>query len=236
MTSRAPTRALVLTAVFLLLAASLFAGGTSRQQQTTAVAFSADGAVESTTGGFLFPDGSLQQSAASGGEGALAASRRLSVNDGLYDNRIPDFSHSRAYIEICFVGGAMEIDENDAGTSTAGGDCAPGDRGWVIERVERPSLHWSAAKAECLKHGMRLPELFEQQVTCREAELIGIVDMTDNWEWVSNTARPLILFEPLTQGNIVPALGGGGDCEHESALWTSHEESTGNVQNFRCAL
>ena len=216
--------------------AACFAPAVSTQQ-TASVALSADGVVQSKAGGFQFPDGTVQQTVASGGTEAAQAARRLSLNTGLYDNRIPTFTHHLAFVEVCFKDGTMLIDQNEASTSTAGGNCEPGDRGWIIEREERSSRFWSAAKANCLMVGMRLPELFEQQVTCLEAATTGIVDMTDDWEWMSNTVQP----ETLSVGDsfigmMAAALGGGGDCERSMGLWIGNQASGGNQLPFRCAL
>jgi hypothetical protein len=74
----------------------------------------------------------------------------LSPNTGQYSNQIPRREHSEAYTEVCFRDGTVESDQHTSGESTNGGNCAPGDIGWIIERDERPAKCWDVAKAECL--------------------------------------------------------------------------------------
>ena len=102
--------------------------------------------------GFRFPDGSLQTTASVGAS--------VTANLGMYRNTIVDFAPPNAYTEICIKAGAVQFDIHAALESTQGGDCLPGDVGWIIERLERDlgaQVSWSSARLECLKDGMRLP-------------------------------------------------------------------------------
>lgn len=218
--------------VLLTLAAALtlFATGYAYSQGT--IAFVGDGIIHSKDGGFMFPDGTVQASAAAGGVESLEAIRRLSVNQGRYDNRIPEFTHSAAYVEICFVGGSILVDENDADDPTAGGSCEVGDVGWIIERSERTAMDWTAAKAECLKIGMRLPEVFEYQLTCDNAAMIGIIDMGNNYEWSSNQA--IVDFDGHI-GPVVVTLG-NGTCYAANMGRVASTSVIRDSLNYRCAL
>ena len=173
-------------------------------QADTAVTgqLSATGTVSSDTG-FLFPDGSVQVTAGVAASGA-------SANEGLYGNTIPDISPPNAYTEVCFKGGTFESDFHDGGESTAGGDCIPGDTGWIIERFVRTTATWTAAKAQCLMDGLRLPEPFEWQFSCDNAAEFALVGMTDAFEWSSNTASSQFITSSL--GSVYASVMGGGSC------------------------
>lgn len=191
-----------------------------------------DGVVKSEAGGFQFPDGSVQESAATESGEVLDAVQPLSVTGALYDNRVPDFTHAAAFIEVCFKGGEQLVDENDAGSSTAGGNCLPGDVGFIMEREERPAAAWYRAKSNCLKRGMRLPETFEYKLVCWQASSIGIVDMENDWEWASNQS----LVTPHGSGgggSIVPLLG-GGSCRIGHIGWIARADDVHAAYAYRC--
>jgi hypothetical protein len=219
---------------------SVFAAGYIGNQASSAAAapsraFTAAGIIHSTDGGFQFPDGTIQVSAATNAAASqelIAAVRRLSVNQGLYDNRVPDLTHNRSSVEICFKAGALDFDENDAGIGTAGGDCEPGDVGWIIERDERPESVWTDAKAACLMVGMRLPEVFEYQLTCHNAVVLGIIDMQDDYEWVSNTAQ----IDTVDLTEVTSAVLGLDGCNQGGGGALARPDGFQNNFNFRCAL
>lgn len=200
-------------------------GGTPISLQAdTQVAGSLDATGEVATGsGFRFPDATVQTTAAAGAS--------TTANVGLYANTIVDFAPPNAYTEICIKGGAIAFDIHDASEPTSGGNCLPGDVGWIIERFERSAgaaVKWYVARLECLKSGMRLPEAFERTVACADAVLFAISDMEDDWEWSTNTVVP----EPAVAGAL---LAGNGGCDLGglgSAL-----SSAGPVDSFqyRCA-
>lgn len=154
--------------------------------------------------GIRFPDGSLQVTAAS-----PAAGSGLTANSGLYGNTIADFSPPLAYTEVCFKGGAVAFDVHATGETTAGGNCVPGDIGWIIERFERggeEDFSWTEARAACLMFGMRLLEPFEWQFSCDNAGTFQLSNMINGLEWVSNTAT---LLETTT---VAAPLFGKTNC------------------------
>jgi hypothetical protein len=94
----------------------------------------------------------------------------------------------KAYIEICFKNRGMLIDNHNASENTRGGNCIPGDTGYIIEKDIRnngQNLPWTKARVDCIKDGMRLPELFEIQNACYES-MLNKVGGNANWEWASN--------------------------------------------------
>ena len=153
----------------------------------------------------------------------------LSPNSGFYNNRISDFSHSAAYTEVCFKNGAMWNDQHAAGGSTAGGDCLPGDRGWIIEAVSRPALIWAEAKAECLKYDMRLPEPFELSFSCNNVSQLGLT--VGDTELASNSAS---LFYAGLPG-VAVAIMNSANCSSASHVWVGTSPGTPQTAlNYRC--
>ncbi len=193
---------------------------------TVSQGVSATGVIESSSGGFRFPDGTMQLTAASTSGGSTTA------NDGLYDNKIPDFSPPLSYTEICFKGGSILVDIHAIGEPTAGGSCVPGDVGWVIERDERLAASWEVARAECLVAGMRLPEPFEYKLSCVDAATYGLNDMVGAWEWASNSA---MVVSDINKGVAAEVMG---EVSCASALWgwlgTAGQDETS--VGFRCLL
>ncbi len=132
----------------------------------------------------------------------------LATNQGLYGNTIPARSFPRAFTEVCIVNGAVLSDQNEANGSTAGGNCQPGEIGWVIEREERVAASWTDAKMACTRANMRLPELFEWQYSCLNAEAFGLFDMVGaGSEWGSNTPVAMSWGEGTFFGTAVPTYG-----------------------------
>lgn len=195
------------------------------------VSFSGDlgvGGSITTGAGIEFPDGTVQTTAAG------PATSGITANAGLYDNRIIDFSPPLPYIEVCFVGGGIEFDIHvNGGESTAGGDCAPGDRGWVIEREARAANYWEEARAECLLSEMRLLEPFEFLLSCRRAQSLGLIGMTGGWEWVGNQA---VLVTPGYHAVAAVLLGFDGcDRGELGGVARSDQVGVGAQVQFRCA-
>lgn len=160
----------------------------------------ATGQVASDTG-FRFPDGSVQVTAGAGTPGATA-------NAGLYSNTIADFSPPNAFTEVCVKGGGVLFDIRAAGEPTAGGNCVPGDTGWIIERSERNDaggVPWVEARMDCLRDGMRLPEPFEWQFSCFNDSDFAMIDMKSGSEWGSNSVT--LTSASSFVGIEVPVLG-----------------------------
>jgi hypothetical protein len=158
------------------------------------------GAITSDTG-IRFPDGSVQVTANGG----------VSANAALYSNTIADFSPPNAYTEVCIKSGQTMFDIHQSGEPTAGGNCEPGDIGWVIERFERNSgtaTSWAEARLDCLADRMRLPEVFGWQVTCENATDFAVSDMEDDGEWTSNIVQGAT-FDPGLSLIAIPVIGNG---------------------------
>ena len=185
----------------------------------------------STTVGVRFPDGSLQETAS--GDSGVAQS--TSANAGLYGNRIVDMVPLRPYTEVCIKDGALYSDIHSGLQTTAGGNCVPGDIGWIIERLERDSgttESWSAARLNCLKDGLRLPEAFEWQISCDNAGLFGISHMTDDWEWAANTAHPDVEGPTVYAASLI---FGNGSCDFAAYGSIGRSDGIRSSNVYRCA-
>ncbi len=156
----------------------------------------------------------------------------ITANAGMYDNRIPQGSFPLAYTEICFKNGNVYSDSHLGGESTSGGNCEPGDVGYVIEQNERSADYWEGAKATCTKINMRLPENFEYKYGCKNAGSFGLSSMTGNWEWSSNEALPM--YYGANHGLGTTIIGSSG-CSY--AGWGIVGNVTGYepLVSFRCA-
>lgn len=189
----------------------------------------------STSGGIRFPDGTLQVTATNSALGQ-------SANAGLYSNTIADLSPPNPYTEICIKAGEISFDiHGGANEPTTGGNCLPGDIGWILERSERDSgtaASWTDARMECLKDGMRLPEPFEWRFACDDSNTYAVNELTDDWEWVSNSVK--IVYKGTDVGPDTTFAGvqisGNGSCSHMA--FGSLGRNTGVSENYRyrCAL
>lgn len=155
----------------------------------------------------------------------------LSSNTGgTYNNRIPDESFSNDYTEVCFKSSTTYNDSHSGGESTSGGNCVPGDIGFVIEQNERGSGHWEDAKAGCLKDGMRLPEIFEYKFACDNAASLGLNTMTDDWEWASNIGLPIY----ATTYGVIAAVAGNSGCGYGNWGAVAKTDGTQYTGVYRC--
>lgn len=203
------------------------AGEPIELQADTEVAgdLSATGEIASDTG-FRYPDGSVQVSAGVGGQGVTA-------NSGFYSNTIVDFSPPNAFTEVCFKAGSVSFDIHASGESTTGGNCLPGDTGWVLERFERPVDSWTAARAACRLDDMRLPEPFEWQFSCENSGLFALDDMADGWEWASNTSLQLLNSNGVP--TVVATMAGNGGCKFLSTGLIGDSNGVSIAIEIRCA-
>ena len=175
-------------------------------------------------GGIQFPDGSIQTTA--------APNVGASANYGLYDNRIVEAVFSAAFTEVCMKNGSVSSDIHSANESTAGGNCLPGDTGWIIERDQRTASTWEDARMECLLNGMRLPEVFEFLYTCKRDTTFGLSDMTDDYEWAANTVESKT-FSGI--GSLGISSAGGNNCLLGSVLLAARSDgNTPDSASFRC--
>ena len=158
----------------------------------------------------------------------------MSSNNGLYSNRIAKFTPPSGYSEVCFKDGVVLSDVHTMGEPPTGGNCVPGDVGWMIERDQRGPSPWDVAKAECLTFGMRLPEPFEWKYSCRNAAAFGLNDMTDLVEWASNFA--MHQSEVSSAENSVGASTlGEGSCSNGTWGQIGRSPSPGEtLTGYRC--
>jgi hypothetical protein len=134
----------------------------------------------------------------------------------------------------CFKGAAP------AAEPTSGGNCSPGDTGWIIERFERDagtSFTWAQARMECLKSDMRLPELFEWQISCEDGALFALSDMEDDWEWSSNASETIRLTLDHSSDQVLATapLAGNGSCLHAThGVHASNSGGSPSTATIRC--
>ena len=174
--------------------------------------------------------------AAVSGQSAVPAAetlRSMSANNGMYSNRIADFTPPAPYSEVCFVDGAVQTDIHAVSEPPTGGNCEPGDVGWMMERDERSSVLWETARAECLMAGMRLPEPFEWKFSCKNEALFGLNDMTGSLEWASNFVTHQSEVTSGTNG-IGAATLGGELCADGSWSWIATGSGVETTVPYRC--
>lgn len=190
---------------------SLVASGITLDGPTTVTdSLVTEGTVATLGAGYVFADGSLQRSA-NNNTGA-------SANAGLYENRLVLMTPAMPFTEVCFKAGAVQSDVHSISESTQGGACVPGDLGWIIERDQREAETWANARVACLLVGMRLPEPFEWLYSCTNGPSFGMIDMTNDWEWGSNTTTP---GRPGTNAGAMVTILGQGGCGQADFNWAA---------------
>lgn len=161
----------------------------------------------------------------------LNQSGSMTANSGMYSNRIVLMTPPAAYTEVCFKSGTTSYDAHSVSESTSGGNCVPGDIGYLIEKAERTANYWELAKQTCLQYGMRLPEPFEWKLACKNAATWSLSTMTDNWEWESNFALPLYNGSSVGVG---VAVAGNGGCQYATWGWVGYSTGIETSYVFRC--
>lgn len=157
----------------------------------------------------------------------LALSLPQVASAGEYTNVIPTFvvALDVGFTEICFKAGSILVDRHPSGGTTSGGNCRPGDKGYVLEVAERPADLWVNAMASCLADGWRMPDEFEWFYACENnIDLsLGLANMTDDSEWAGDEAVP--------DDNISAAMSPTSGC------WPgySYQLEDLNPKPFRCA-
>lgn len=157
----------------------------------------------------------------------------LSPNTGQYANQIGRLEPPEAYTEICFIAETVGSDQHNGTESTNGGNCAPGDIGWIIEQEERPAKCWDAAKAACLQLGMRLPGPFEFHYSCRNSVAFGLNGMTGNYEWATNSAFPIA--DSVRGSGLGATIAGNLGCGNATWDWVARGDADQcDPRPFRC--
>jgi len=155
----------------------------------------------------------------------------LTANNGMYRNKITNMVLPTDSTEICFKNGATYYDVHSASQSTTGGNCLPGDIGYIIERNERTSTYWELAKQICLQNNMRLAEPFEWKLACKNAATWSLNNMTGNWEWASNFALPM--YDGSRYG-VGAAIFGNSGCRYANWGWVGTNTDREDSNAFRC--
>jgi len=154
------------------------------------------------------------------------------ANDGMYNNKIPNMTPPAAYTEVCFKSGATSYDAHSVSESTSGGNCVPGDVGFIIEKNERAANYWELAKQTCLQYNMRLTEPFEWKLSCKNAATWSLSSMTGNWEWASNFSLPVYGGSGTGVGS---AIFGSSGCGYAAWDWVGYGTGYEASDAFRCA-
>ena len=166
----------------------------------------------------------------------------MAMSSSFYDNKIPDFTHTEPYTEVCFKRGTTLVDLHLDKGSTGAGLCRPGDIGFIIEKNLRLKASWFEAKQTCLQMGMRMANPYEWQLACKHASKWEISNMQSGWEWASNTAYPLYNEVKRNRGVGVavfgkpPTVAGKAQCEASEWRWAAYLSGYRSSYPFRCVL
>ena len=172
----------------------------------------------------------------------------MAMSPFLYDNKIPDFTHTEPYTEVCFKKGTTLVDLHLDKGSTHAGLCRPGrpgrpgDIGFIIEKNLRLKASWFEAKQTCFQMGMRIATSYEWQLACKHASKWEIANMQSGWEWASNTPYPLYNEVKRNRGVGVavfgkpPTVAGKPQCEASEWRWAGYLSGYRSSYPFRCVL
>lgn len=103
-------------------------------------------------------------------------------------------------------------------------------RGFCIETGERTAAIWEVARDDCMQDGKRLPEPAEWMVACANAGSLGLSNMTNNYEHISNFA---ITFRSSTYHGVAVPASGNGSCSAGAHSWVTSESSP-TSRAYRC--
>lgn len=142
------------------------------------------------------------------------------AEQGLYTNTIVDASPALDYVEICWPGGSTTSDVHLGGGPTAGGNCQPGDHGFLVTAEGHPNGQqtWLVGRAWCrgtgsLGLGMRLPEPDEAHIIACSGANLGLSGFFAPL-WASN--HPTLAGDGSQVGTYVPYVQTCGDLEARS--------------------
>ena len=69
----------------------------------------------------------------------ISSLQSLTVNQGMYNNKIPNEKFADSVTEVCFTSQGVKLDQNETGADLTGGHCKPGDNGFVMQKNENNS-------------------------------------------------------------------------------------------------
>jgi len=129
--------------------------------------------------------------------------------------------------------GAFSPHRNNCDSGESFVAIAGGNSGYCIEQSERTADGWEGAKETCGALGKRLPEVAEYVYACKRAASLSLSNMTNNGEWVSNSAQIEQYISGGTSFVAVPTAG-AGSCNTLS--YGAVGTNTGYVDTltFRC--
>lgn len=109
----------------------------------------------------------------------------------------------------------------------------PDGRGYCIEKAERATATWEAARNNCIADSKRLPEPGEFKVACQLAGSLSLSNMTDNPEWATNFPMVVQYISGSTTA-IAAADAGNGSCAHGAFGYISTSNGNEDSLHYRC--
>ena len=108
-----------------------------------------------------------------------------------------------------------------------------GNLGYCIEKNERAAAVWVTAKQDCAKDGKRLPEPAEWQQACKTNPGGLLTNMTNNWEFATNTPIGLQYTNGIADLEIV-VMGLGGCTFHNLSVAARNAGGVEESHEYRC--
>lgn len=102
-----------------------------------------------------------------------------------------------------------------------------------MEKDERSSATWEAARDDCAEDKKRLPEPGEFKWACKN--VTGLNDMTNDYEWASNYVQGYLTGSG--NGNGVASIQmGNGNCVTANTGWVAYSIAPGTETSrvYRC--
>jgi hypothetical protein len=106
-----------------------------------------------------------------------------------------------------------------------------GTAGFCMEKDQRSSTGYTAAKEECASLGKRMAEPEEFIYACNNPPT-GLINMTNDEEWAGNKVIFTYMSSSL-HGLIAPVMG-YGSCAHGSWGVVARSDNYSNTAPYRC--
>lgn len=106
---------------------------------------------------------------------------------------------------------------------------------YCIEPVENNAKFFWAAIKDCGLQNSRVCSWGEWYYACQQSVALGILDMTDNWEWIDGGGNSLGWTTPPTTDTGLQS-GDAGDCTNimSSITDTTHNHYRADPKPYRC--
>lgn len=131
-----------------------------------------------------------------------------------------------------YQSGSTSFDSHSVSESTAGGNCVPGDTGYILEQNVRTTKTWELAKEICTQNNMRLPEVFELKLACKNQTTWSLTSIGDGNEWSSN--QTFSHWQPNSSyDTAVPVMQ--ASCAQITLGNVGHSSNSEDSNPYRCA-